>query len=122
MQAQQLSPSALPIFVLLICLPLPLHLPLACSKTRHRFWFENPQVSRPIREDAGSMAAGGDQRLFPRECREAVSEHSDSDGGSTGGDGRGRAGGRGRGTCPMAASPAAAWLLCTVAGAVAALA
>lgn len=43
-----------------------------CSKTRHRFWFENPTVARPIREDAGSLAAGGDQRLFPRECREAV--------------------------------------------------
>lgn len=43
----------------------------ALTKTRHRFWFENPAVSRPIRDDAGSMAAGGDQRLFPRECREA---------------------------------------------------
>ncbi|PSC76790.1 DNA-directed RNA polymerase I subunit 2 isoform X1 [Micractinium conductrix] len=41
------------------------------AKTRHRFWFKNPAVSRPIRDDAGSMAAGGDQRLFPRECREA---------------------------------------------------
>lgn len=41
-------------------------------KTRHRFWFENPAVGRPIREDTGA-AAGGDQRLFPRECREAVS-------------------------------------------------
>ncbi|EFN59491.1 hypothetical protein CHLNCDRAFT_138110, partial [Chlorella variabilis] len=40
------------------------------SKTRHRFWFENPSVSRPIREDSGA-AASGDQRLFPRECREA---------------------------------------------------
>ena len=39
-------------------------------KTRHRFWWENPVVGRPIREDA---AGGGDQRLFPRECREAVS-------------------------------------------------
>jgi hypothetical protein len=48
----------------LTCLP-------ACSKTRHRFWFENPAVSRPIREDVGAAAAG-DQRLFPRECREAV--------------------------------------------------
>ncbi|KAL4859361.1 DNA-directed RNA polymerase I subunit 2 [Chlorella vulgaris] len=40
------------------------------TKTRHRFWFENPAVSRPIREDVGAAAAG-DQRLFPRECREA---------------------------------------------------
>ncbi|KAL4423560.1 hypothetical protein ABPG77_004600, partial [Micractinium sp. CCAP 211/92] len=41
------------------------------TKTRHRFWFENPTVARPIREEGGSLAAGGDQRLFPRECREA---------------------------------------------------
>ncbi len=46
-----------------------------CSKTRHRFWFENPTVARPIREEGGSLAAGGDQRLFPRECREAVRVH-----------------------------------------------
>ena len=61
-------------------LPLPLPLPpttlCCCSKTRHRLWFENPAVSRPIREDSSgsAAAAGGDQRLFPRECREAVSE------------------------------------------------
>jgi hypothetical protein len=49
-----------------VCIMLP------CSKTLHRFWFENPAVARPVREDSGAGAASGDQRLFPRECREAV--------------------------------------------------
>lgn len=39
----------------------------------HRFWFENAAIGRPVKDDAGSAAAAADQRLFPRECREAVS-------------------------------------------------
>lgn len=34
----------------------------------HRFWFENATVGRPVKEDAGSAI---EQRLLPRECREA---------------------------------------------------
>ena len=34
---------------------------------RHRVWFENPRVARPLREDAAGAA---DNRLFPRDCRE----------------------------------------------------
>lgn len=45
------------------------------SKQLHRFWLENPAVSKPVKEDA---AAGADQRLFPRECREAVRAASQS--------------------------------------------
>ena len=36
---------------------------------RHRIWFENPRVSRPVKDDASGLA---DKRLFPRDCREAV--------------------------------------------------
>jgi DNA-directed RNA polymerase I subunit RPA2 len=35
--------------------------------TRHRLWFENPVVGRPTKEDQAAV----DNRLFPRECREA---------------------------------------------------
>ena len=53
--------------------PPPLRLS-PCSNTRHRFWFENPVVGRPIREESAAAAmTSADQRLFPRECREAVS-------------------------------------------------
>jgi len=36
-----------------------------------RFWLENAVVGRPTKEDAA--AATMDQRLFPSECRESVS-------------------------------------------------
>lgn len=39
----------------------------------HRFWFENATVGRPVKEDAGSAI---EQRLLPRECREAVSRQA----------------------------------------------
>lgn len=42
------------------------------TKQAYRFWFENAVVTRPIKDGEGS-AASADQRLFPRECREAVS-------------------------------------------------
>lgn len=35
----------------------------------HRFWFENPQVGRPINEDA---LGPGLKELYPSFCREAV--------------------------------------------------
>ena len=40
----------------------------------HRYWFENPNVGMPVREDGGGGGAGGrgDSRLMPRECREMV--------------------------------------------------
>ena len=34
----------------------------------YRVWFENPDVRRPLKEDGQAS----DERLFPRECREAV--------------------------------------------------
>ncbi len=40
------------------------------TKLVTRFWFEDPVLSKPIKEDAGPNM---DNRLFPRECREAVS-------------------------------------------------
>ena len=36
---------------------------------RHRVWFENPRVARPVKDDAAGLA---DKRLFPRDCREGV--------------------------------------------------
>ena len=47
----------------------------------HRYWFENPNVGMPVREDGGGGGAGGaggrggDSRLMPRECREMVRRH-----------------------------------------------
>lgn len=42
----------------------------------HRYWFENPAVGMPVREDGGGggagPAGGRDSRLTPRECREMV--------------------------------------------------
>ena len=72
----QLPSNAQPSWILTCvraCMPAPPLLPplLLHSQRTHRFWFENPAVSRPIREES-SLAAGADQRLFPRECREAV--------------------------------------------------
>ncbi len=32
------------------------------------FWFEEPRLAKPIKEDVGP---GQDSRLFPRECRES---------------------------------------------------
>lgn len=40
------------------------------TKTITRFWFDSPTVARPMKED---MPANMDSRLFPWECREAVS-------------------------------------------------
>ena len=37
----------------------------------HRYWFENPNVGMPVREDGGG-GVGGAGRLMPRECREMV--------------------------------------------------
>ncbi len=39
------------------------------TKHRHRFWFENPVIGRPLKD---LVTAGVDERLFPTECREAV--------------------------------------------------
>ena len=41
------------------------------TKETFRFWVENAVVGRPTKDDAASASI--DQRLFPRECREAVS-------------------------------------------------
>lgn len=35
----------------------------------HRFWFEAPTIGKPFHEHA----LGDEARLFPRDCREAVS-------------------------------------------------
>jgi hypothetical protein len=40
------------------------------TERRHQIWFENPRVSRPVKEDNVGAA---DKRLFPRDCREGVS-------------------------------------------------
>ncbi len=40
------------------------------TKKRHRVWFESPVLGRPVKDDATGVA---DKRLFPRDCREAVS-------------------------------------------------
>ncbi len=39
------------------------------TRQTHRIWFESPAVGRPLRDDGG----GRHERLFPRDCREAVS-------------------------------------------------
>lgn len=41
------------------------------TRQTHRIWFESPAVGRPLRDDGG----GRQERLFPRDCREAVSSH-----------------------------------------------
>lgn len=41
------------------------------TKQRFRFWFENPNVGRPVKGEG--LASSADQRLFPQECRESVS-------------------------------------------------
>lgn len=38
------------------------------TKIDTRFWFEQPSISKPIKEDSGIHS---DNRLFPSECREA---------------------------------------------------
>ncbi|KAK9863838.1 hypothetical protein WJX84_009250, partial [Apatococcus fuscideae] len=38
------------------------------TRNRHRFWFENPIIGRPVKD---LVSAGTDERLFPTECREA---------------------------------------------------
>jgi hypothetical protein len=40
------------------------------TKQVFRFWFESPVVSMPTKDDA---PPGADTRLYPRDCREAVS-------------------------------------------------
>lgn len=40
------------------------------TRNRHRYWFENPIIGRPVKD---IVSAGSDERLFPTECREAVS-------------------------------------------------
>ena len=42
------------------------------TRQTHRIWFESPAVGRPLRDDGG----GRQERLFPRDCREAVSLQS----------------------------------------------
>lgn len=49
---------------------LPVQIEHPVTKQLHLFWFENPVVGRPIKEDA---PPGADTRLFPRDCREGVS-------------------------------------------------
>ena len=39
------------------------------TQQRHRIWYENPAIGRPLRDDGG----GRFERMFPRDCREAVS-------------------------------------------------
>jgi len=39
------------------------------TKETYRFWFSDPHVASPMKEDA---LATQDNRLFPWECREAV--------------------------------------------------
>lgn len=51
------------------CLAPPPQIEHPLTNQRHRFWFENAVVGRPVREDAGAAL---EQRLLPRECREAV--------------------------------------------------
>lgn len=40
------------------------------TKQIHRYWFENPRVAKPYHENA----VGDEARLFPRDCREGVSD------------------------------------------------
>ena len=51
--------------------PPPLQIQHPLTKLVTRFWLEDPVLSKPIKEDAGPAM---DNRLFPRECREAVSQ------------------------------------------------
>eukprot|EP00798_Chlamydomonas_sp_ICE-L_P010691 gene10691-12383_t len=44
----------------------PIEITHPITKVTHRFWFEDPKLNRPVKEDAS-----GDARLFPRECRES---------------------------------------------------
>ncbi|GAX83529.1 hypothetical protein CEUSTIGMA_g10954.t1 [Chlamydomonas eustigma] len=46
----------------------PIEIQNPITKTVSSFWFEEPSLSKPIKEDAG---ANYDPRLLPRECREA---------------------------------------------------
>lgn len=40
------------------------------TKRTYRFWFSDPHVASPTKDDA---VAGTDNRLYPSECRESVS-------------------------------------------------
>ena len=39
------------------------------TKARTSFWFEDPTLGKPVKDD---MPPNSDNRLWPRECREAV--------------------------------------------------
>jgi hypothetical protein len=43
------------------------------TKRTYRFWWSQPTLSKPIKEDAPAAA---DNRLFPWECRDAVGDWS----------------------------------------------
>jgi hypothetical protein len=45
------------------------------TKQVFRFWFESPVVSMPTKDDA---PPGADTRLYPRDCREGVSDSDSS--------------------------------------------
>lgn len=45
----------------------PVMLESSITKLRHRVWFENPSVGKPLREAHAEML---EPRLFPRDCRE----------------------------------------------------
>lgn len=48
---------------------MPVQIMHPITKSTTSFWFEDPTLSKPVRED---ISPNTDPRLFPRECREAV--------------------------------------------------